>query len=116
MVVKKTSCPNCGTPEGKLHKRWCDLEICQLCRKQFIICMCDKKERKKARVPFILYPQMCAKCGELWPKFFMVSNEEWEFYIQPDMRNKIICYNCYEYIKEVIDGGVHTLPGFRWID
>ena len=60
---------------------------------------------KKGRIPYIEYPTICGKCGRLWPKLFMVPNDEWEHYIQPDMRKSVICQECYEYIKQVIDGG-----------
>jgi hypothetical protein len=57
----------------------------------------------KGRIPFILYPQLCAKCGRQWPEFFMVPNEEWDYYIQPDKQGEIICRECYDFIKEAID-------------
>lgn len=57
----------------------------------------------KGRIPFILYPIVCAKCGVLWPRLFMVPDEEWEYYIQPDMRQTVICAECYSYIKQLID-------------
>lgn len=115
-MIKKEICGGCGAIEGKLHNQDCDLEKCQLCNTQIIFCTCKKKDRQKARVPFIQYPLICAKCGRLWPDFFMVDNKEWEFYVQPNMRNKIICHECYEFIKEVTDGGTHTLPGFKWVN
>lgn len=33
-------CPDCGTPEGKCHKRGCDREKCPKCGKQLNICDC----------------------------------------------------------------------------
>ena len=57
----------------------------------------------KGRVPYISYPLICAKCGALWPEFFRVPNLEWERYVQLNMREKIICRACFEYIKRVID-------------
>jgi hypothetical protein len=59
---------------------------------------------EKGRIPFILYPHFCAKCGKLWPDFFRVPDEEWERYIQPDMRDAIICKECFDFIKHVING------------
>ena len=35
--------------------------------------------------------------------FFRVSDEEWEQYIQPNMRGEVICRECYDFIKSVID-------------
>jgi hypothetical protein len=60
---------------------------------------------EKGRIPFILYPVICAKCGKLWPEFFKVSDEEWAHYIEPGQRKSVICLDCYEYIKQVIDDG-----------
>lgn len=58
---------------------------------------------KKGRIPYIRYPIVCAKCGKQWPDFFNVSDEEWAKYIQPDMRRSVICKNCYNEIKMLID-------------
>ena len=55
------------------------------------------------RVPFILYPNVCGRCGKLWPDFFVVSDEEWEKYIQKQKRELILCLPCYNFIKEIID-------------
>lgn len=57
----------------------------------------------KGRLPFIQYPTVCAKCGQLWPDLFMVPNEEWRHYIQPDMRDSVICHSCYDEIKQLTD-------------
>ena len=58
---------------------------------------------KKGRYPFILYPIVCARCGTLWPEFFRVSNEEWEYYIQTDMQDAVLCRECYDTIKGLLD-------------
>ena len=58
---------------------------------------------KKGRIPWIQYPVICARCGELWPDFFSVPNEEWERYIEPSIRGEVLCKPCYDYIKRVID-------------
>jgi len=58
---------------------------------------------EKGPIPYIEYPIVCAYCGELWPDFFMVPDEEWEFYIQWNMQDKVICRKCYERIKLLID-------------
>jgi hypothetical protein len=59
----------------------------------------------KGRIPFIMYPNLCVRCGVLWPDLFMVTNQEWEHYIEPEQRNNVICKVCYEYIKACIDVG-----------
>jgi hypothetical protein len=65
----------------------------------------DKLLRQKGLIPFISYPNMCAKCGKLWPNMFMVPNEEWKHYIEPEMRDKMLCMDCYATIKYLIDSG-----------
>jgi hypothetical protein len=42
----------------------------------------ERLPNDKGRVPFILYPNMCAKCGKLWPELFSVSDQEWEQYVE----------------------------------
>jgi hypothetical protein len=54
-------------------------------------------------VPYILYPNICAKCGQLWPEFFMVPDTEWERYIRINTRDKVLCKRCYDLIKSWID-------------
>ena len=61
-------------------------------------------EAEKGRVPFILYPNICRRCGALWPEMFSVSDEEWERYVQPDERDEMLCLGCYRQIKGYIDG------------
>lgn len=58
---------------------------------------------EKGRIPFIRYPIVCAKCGCLWPEFFRVPNDEWRKYIEPSMRDKVVCKDCYDWIKSRID-------------
>lgn len=58
---------------------------------------------KKGRIPWIQYPSICCRCGELWPDMFMVPNGEWTRYVQPDMRGEVLCRECYNFIKSVID-------------
>lgn len=60
--------------------------------------------KEKGLVPYIQYPIVCANCGALWPDLFMVPNEEWERYIQMDMRKEVICRPCFDWIKGIIDG------------
>ena len=58
---------------------------------------------RKGRVPYIEYPNVCARCGALWPEFFRVPDPEWERYIQIDMRGEVICRSCFEEIRRLID-------------
>ena len=64
-----------------------------------------RRIEKKGRIPFIRWPQFCAYCGMIEPDFFSVSKNEWEKYIEPDQRDKIVCHACYDRIKKLIDKG-----------
>lgn len=57
----------------------------------------------KGRVPFIDYPIVCAKCGAVDPELFQVPTPEWERYIEIGHRGNVLCRECYDFIKEVID-------------
>lgn len=63
----------------------------------------DKILEKKGRVPWIRYPNLCCRCGALWPEMFRISDKQWEKYVEPTMRREMICKECWEWIKEVID-------------
>ena len=58
---------------------------------------------EKGRIPWIQYPNICIKCGALWPVMFAVPNEEWEKYVEPAVRGGILCKPCYLWIKGLID-------------
>lgn len=60
----------------------------------------------KGRIPYIIYPVICGKCGKLWPEFFKVSPEEWERYIEPEMRREVICWECYVKIRAAVDSHI----------
>lgn len=99
-------CHDCGVKEGQIHKFGCDMERCPCCGKQLISCDCFEDITLiplSGRVPYIAYPDMCGRCGELWPDMFMVPDEEWEKYIQINQRGKVLCKPCYNTIKKLID-------------
>lgn len=128
--IEITFCHDCGCEEGELHAFGCDVERCPFCGNQLIGCHCcyeklgidankepvyseglDDKDgkkwikmlEKKGRIPFIMYPNLCVKCGKLWPDMFNVPDEEWERYIEPSIRGKMLCKSCYDYIKDRIN-------------
>lgn len=57
----------------------------------------------KGRIPWILYPNLCARCGALWPGMFRVSDDEWEKYVEPALRGSMLCFGCYTWIQQRID-------------
>ena len=115
-------CPSCGCAECYPHELYCELERCPFCGRQLFSCECavelcwspGKTEdqchhefegllSQIGRVPYIEYPNICAKCGEIYPDMFKVSDEEWAFYIQKNMRDRILFRSCFDSIKEMVD-------------
>lgn len=127
--MKRHTCHDCGCKEGELHEFGCDMEVCPFCGGQLISCDCvyerldiecspgsyvyehgltEKQEEKwldileeKGRRPYILWPNLCIHCGKLWPEMFHVCDEEWEKYIDPAKRSKMVCEECWNWIKEI---------------
>ena len=126
-------CGKCGVTEGSLHEVDCFSERCRQCGGQFISCVCiasyfypeSNNPREAAlangiteeqeaewdaiietlggRVPYIDYPNLCCRCGKLWPDMFLVSDEEWARYVEPAHSHEMLCAECYAFIKSVID-------------
>lgn len=86
-----SSAPTCGLPEeiynnglpDDLQDKWVEIL------------------GQKGRFPYVVYPNLCVKCSRLWPEMFQVPDEEWERYIEPAQRGKMICPKCWDYIKRV---------------
>jgi hypothetical protein len=115
-------CHDCGVVEGELHELGCDMEWCPFCGRQLIFCGCchdllktddelteEQEEQwwrflmERGRVPFIVYPNMCARCGALWPEMFNVPDEEWNRYVEIQHRKEMLCKSCYDQIRIWID-------------
>ena len=111
------------TPKERAHAKKCRVDACPQCaalqasgrtsglpvRVYFDGLPEDKQaewERileARGRIPWICYPNICRRCGVLWPKMFRVSDEEWERYVEPAMRGYMLCEECYTWIKQQID-------------
>jgi len=57
----------------------------------------------RGRIPFVYVPQMCSRCGCLWPEFFMVQDVVWYYYTTPNLNDKLLCLDCFQYIRQRID-------------
>ncbi len=127
------NCHDCNCKEGEIHHFGCDMERCPFCGTQLIICHCcydllgidaspgtwvyshgltDEQEKQwvkmlkeKGRIPWLCIPSLCGSCGENWPGFFHVPNEEWEKYVIPALQEHILCIPCYERMKQLFPNG-----------
>lgn len=93
-------CGACGVEEGELHREGCDLELCADCGGQRVGCDCNSGRR----YPFISYPlHRCYRCGSDKYSGFLVPDEVWAYYIEPKVRDKVLCRSCFEHIRQVTD-------------
>ena len=124
-------CHDCGCSEGELHESGCDMERCPFCGGQLISCDCcydilgidcspgtwayhngltkeqdavwDAALKKRGLIPYIRFPIICGYCGKRWPELFMVPDAEWNKYIRGHAGKLVICRDCYDKIKGLID-------------
>ncbi len=125
-------CHDCLVAEGEIHDLGCDMERCPFCGHQIISCMCVYKKldipceegdpayengltdeqhdqwlallNAEGRVPYIIYPNLCRRCGALWPEMFNMPDDEWQQFIQVDVRSEMLCLQCYTDIRGMIVG------------
>ncbi len=97
-------CPECFVEEGQLHVEGCLQEQCGACGSQREYCDCISKGR---RVPWLYFPRICARCGKINPRIFIVSDEEWQKYVPPSVSKKHLCRKCYNEIKKLQEKRVH---------
>jgi hypothetical protein len=82
-------------------------------QKRYLTNAQEKKWRalleEKGEIPYIVYPILCARCGEVDPKYFHVPDEEWKHYIEPGKRGEVLCWTCYDEIRVLTDGNGERL-------
>lgn len=58
---------------------------------------------KKGYVPFIVYPNLCIRCGMIWPDMFHAHDGDWEYTVQKSKRHEMLCKRCYEHINKLLE-------------
>jgi hypothetical protein len=99
-------CHDCGVKEGEIHHWNCDMEECPKCGCQLISCYCELTEKQATKIgrrPYIVFPNMCVRCGALWPQMFHVPDWEWKRYVPKSEQRKMLCRDCFEEIRSLID-------------
>ena len=122
---ERLRCRDCAVLEGELHQPGCDQERCPFCLGQLITCDCcyqllgidsspgtwayengltedqeaewDRRLEARGRVRFVVAPNLCARCGRVWPPMFMV--DDWKDVIPADLQGQMLCRACYETVK-----------------
>lgn len=113
-----TVCHDCGVREGEIHRLGCDMEQCPFCGGQLISCFCQNLGAKeqfeavtaKGRIPYILFPNLCARCGKLWPEMFMVPDTLWRKYIPGAKSDEMLCLACWRKIVRLICNARNVKP------
>ena len=61
---------------------------------------------KKGRIPYVIRPFICVRCGIHYPDLFMVPDDEWEAIVGPIFgTNVVLCRECYDHVKVLMEGG-----------
>lgn len=65
----------------------------------------DEILEREGRIPYIIYPNLCVRCGVKWPKMFSVPDVVWVRYVAPAQRAEMLCRRCFDSIRRLIDEG-----------
>jgi hypothetical protein len=63
----------------------------------------DRLLIEKGRIPYLLLPNLCARCGQTWPDMF--SADDWQDVIPANAQEHMLCLPCYEAIKIFVLAG-----------
>ena len=66
--------------------------------------------KAKGPLPYICWPNICARCGELWPELFMVPDKEWQAVVGRWERDALLCRSCYDLLKDWV------IESVEWTD
>jgi len=86
------------------------MERCPICGGQLLSCGHGYQAENGRldlgdRIPYVEIPLMCRLCGVLWPEMFMVPDPEWDYHVIPSLQGEMLCWQCYEWMKEIFPDG-----------
>ena len=72
----------------------------------------------KGRIPYIILPSHCVRCGVAWPDHFKLSDDEWKSYMGDHEQKRIICLDCWRMLKGWVDEnrGIDKKSKFRIVE
>lgn len=103
-MICRMWCHDCGAMEGELHQKGCDMERCLICKRQLLSCPKHTWEdfKDEEREPYFEVPNVCSKCGKLYPELIMISDTEWKSVCGVTFPTDcILCKDCLKFVKEL---------------
>jgi hypothetical protein len=65
----------------------------------------NKMLEEKGLIPYVIYPNLCVKCGLNYPAMFYVSDEAWRETVEIKYRDSMLCLPCYDRIRVITEKG-----------